>query len=84
MVDRSVLAHFLLHLLHKYEAPNLHVRDVATVTTEQNLTLGTVVARDATDKLETLDSTAVGSASVAVGLFVLNIDATPITEPTPS
>jgi len=62
--------------LLKYEAPNLYSRDVATVAAGQNLTLGTVVARDATDKLVALDPTAVDSAAVAVGVLAFDIDAT--------
>jgi len=62
--------------LLKYEAPNLYSRDVATVAAGQNLTLGTVVARDATDKLVALDTTAVDSAAVAVGVLAFDIDAT--------
>jgi len=62
--------------LLKYEAPNLYSRDVATVAAGQNLTLGMVVARDATDKLVALDPTAVDSAAVAVGVLAFDIDAT--------
>jgi hypothetical protein len=62
--------------LLKYEAPNLYSRDVATVAAGQNLILGTVVARDATDKLVALDPTAVDSTAVAVGVLAFDIDAT--------
>lgn len=63
--------------LLKYEAPNLYSRDRATVASGENLSLGTVVAREATEgKLVTLDPDAQDSAAEAVGVLAFSIDAT--------
>jgi len=62
--------------LLKYEAPNLYSRDVTTVAAGQNLALGAVVARDATDKLVAVDPAAADSTAVAVGVLAFDVDAT--------
>ena len=61
--------------LLKYEAPNLYSRDVTTVAAGQNIKLGTVVARDANDKLVALDPTSVESNAIAVGVLAFDVDA---------
>ena len=61
--------------LLKYEAPNLYSRDVTTVAAGQNIKLGTVVARDANDKLVALDPSSVESNAIAVGVLAFDIDA---------
>ena len=61
--------------LLKYEAPNLYSRDVTTVAAGHNLKLGTVVARDANDKLVALDPTSVESNAIAIGVLAFDIDA---------
>ena len=61
--------------LLKYEAPNLYSRDQATVAAGQNLKLGTVVARDASDKLVTLDPSSIESNAIAVGVIAFDVDA---------
>jgi len=62
--------------LLKYEAPNLYSRDVTLVAAGQNLALGAVVARDATDKLVAVDPAAADSTAVAVGVLAFDVDAT--------
>jgi hypothetical protein len=63
--------------LLKYEAPNLYSRDLATVASGQNLTLGTVVGRaPVTGKLSPIDPDALDSSAEAVGVLAFPIDAT--------
>lgn len=63
--------------LLKYEAPNLYSRDRATVASAQNLTLGTIVGRDAaTSQLKALDPAASDGSEVAAGVLANDVDAT--------
>lgn len=61
--------------LLKYEAPNLYSRETATLSAGHSLTLGTVVAFDASGYLVPLDPIANDSAAVASGILAADCDA---------
>jgi hypothetical protein len=63
--------------LLKYEAPNLYSRDTATVSSGQNLQLGTVLGRKTADgKLYALNPSASDGTQTAVGVLATDTDAT--------
>ncbi len=63
--------------LLKYEAPNRYSRDVATIAAGQNLPLGTVLGRNASDGHHyALDPTATDGTESAIGVLATDIDAT--------
>ncbi len=63
--------------LLKYEASSLYSREQATVAAAQNLSLGTVVGRDATTaKLKAYDHTAADGTEIAIGVLANDVDAT--------
>lgn len=63
--------------LLKYEAPNLYSRNQGSVTVGQNLSLGSVVGREATTaKLKALDPSATDGTQIAVGVLGNDVDAT--------
>ena len=63
--------------LLKYEAPNRYSRDVATIAAGQNLPLGTVLGRNASDgKHYAIDPAATDGTEAAIGVLANAIDAT--------
>ena len=63
--------------LLKYEAPNRYSRDVATIAAGQNLPLGTVLGRNASDgKHYAIDPAATDGTEDAIGVLANAIDAT--------
>ena len=68
--------------LLKYEAPNRYSRDVATIAAGQNLPLGTVLGRNASDgKHYAIDPEAIDGTESAVGVLAHAIDATQADRP---
>jgi hypothetical protein len=63
--------------LLKYEAPNRYSREVATVAAGQNLPLGTVLGRSASDgKHYAIDPAATDGTQLAMGVLANAVDAT--------
>lgn len=63
--------------LLKYEAPNRYSRDVATIAAGQNLPLGTVLGRNASDgKHYAIDPAATDGTETAVAVLAVDTDAT--------
>ena len=63
--------------LLKYEAPNRYSLDVATIAAGQNLPLGTVLGRNASDgKHYAIDPAATDGTESAIGVLANAIDAT--------
>ena len=63
--------------LLKYEAPNRYSRDVATIAAGQNLPLGTVLGRNASDgKHYAIDPAATDGTETAVAVLAVDTDDT--------
>ena len=62
--------------LLKFEAPQLYSRDTVTVAAGSNLRLGAVVALTPTGTLKALAPAASDSTKVAVGVLIVDADAT--------